>query len=729
MSTRKGFPPPNKSNLYRLLKRFRSILEHNELVIRPTQSNNEEMLLKVCEKLCHRKKLCVRLLKLSGLCVMPEVMQTLHRYRHLRVYSYREYMKADGSIKQNGGVLNIAFIPPFVISDDAEEQVAIDKNSRLRAGLWKEASRFDWDSRSRILQLLFIMAAFSATLCGWIGSSHCHSPSGAIEIWKRFSSPSFCTASMSPEEPNSPQDIRQGWETAVRVIKTNVAELYHEKEKPIPPRLRRWGRQTEFAVRITDVQERTIAWFAQLVCEMCVMTHDRIAQQFGDLRGFMQPFAVQAETSFRVLMEREVGITLDRVEWKGLFSEQKVMDLLSRCQQSTDVRKQVPEYSSESGAPHSDGDEDENRDEQRNSELKSNENEEYKNGERDEVLSPISPDVDAIRIAKSNSSAERQRQKVLRTRPNEVEVDHKVVNVHHSAPEDSVGESDTDASSPIAKRHPPPSTNNGESQKPGFVDKFGPSSSAHRVHDQTTSGDPRRAAGQNETGKGRTESMMVDQSNGGEPGENILENRAVAMAPKLERNRKEFTGSQKRFGRYAGTGRERQPMEGGQQAVIGAPKKKARVLVNQSNDSGEHQFSTRWDSVHTRPRMEMEGRQIQNFGKASHAIGTIGGPNSNPPSLSEGYDFHDTRKFGKKQFLSSACSNVASNQGPTIQTGVVSESHRKRIAEKIAVQGWETYGRASEEAPKIPRSMPVDVPHSCCSAWLRNNNLICFIRS
>eukprot|EP00178_Gracilaria_changii_P006366 TRINITY_DN2097_c0_g1_i1.p1 TRINITY_DN2097_c0_g1~~TRINITY_DN2097_c0_g1_i1.p1 ORF type:complete len:868 (-),score=109.73 TRINITY_DN2097_c0_g1_i1:4959-7562(-) len=684
MSSRKGFPPPNKSNLYRLLKRFRSTLEHNQLTIRPTQSNNEETLLKVCEKLCHRKKLCVRLLKLSGLCLMPEVMQTLHRYRHLRVYSYREFMKADGSIKQNGGVLNIAFIPPFVISDDAEEQVSIDKNSRLRAGLWKEASRFDWDSRSRILQLLFIMAAFSATLNGWLGSSDCHSPTAAIDIWKRFSDPNFCTASMAPEDPSSPQDIRQGWEIAVKVIKTNVAELYHEKEKPIPPRLRRWGRQTEFAVRIIDIQNRTMAWFGQLVSEMCVITFDRLATRFADLKNFKQTFAVQAELSFRTLMEREVGINLENVAWRNVFSEHQAKDLLSRCHQSATLLKQVSENSSESAPhPHNGRDEGHKRFAKADSDANRNEGEEYKTGEREEVLSPISPDVDVVRIARMIPTAARKRRMQAFAPSKTAEVNDSSTKLHNEAAKDSAGESDTDGSVAISKGHLPPSSNHDEEKNAGLEGNLDRVITDHGTRVQQDSHDPNIADRQNGARSGSAEDMEVDQNDCGKLVGNLPKQLAPTTQERQGLTRMEPVGEQKRFGRYVGTGPEKVQGEGGQVPIPSIPKK-AKVLENIYINSGEHnEFSTGWNSEPR--RSTLTENEIQNLGK-THSVELAVRSVSKPSPLGGGYNVPDTRKFGKKQFLSSVCSDIGSHQASSAQTGMVSECHRQRIAEKIALQ-------------------------------------------
>ncbi|PXF48993.1 hypothetical protein BWQ96_01131 [Gracilariopsis chorda] len=323
-------------------------------------------------------------------------------------------MKADGSIKQNGGVLNIAFIPPFVISDDAEEQVSIDKTSRVRAGLWKEASRFDWDSRSRILQLLFVMAAFCATLTGWIGSSDCYSPEAVIAIWKRFADPSFCTSTMHPEHTSSPQDIRQGWEIAVKVIKSNVGELYHDKEKPIPPRLRRWGRQTEFAVRLPDVQSRTVSWCAQLMQEMCFLTYNRLSERFKNLDAqFLKQFATQAEEAYTVLLEREIGIALDQSpNWKESFSEEKVLRDFCDHRDSNGAMNQHSENSSGSAASESEQDDAQNSRSEDNEPQNTHsehdhdrmevDTEQRKHGEQEDVLSPISPDVDTLRDTKLN---------------------------------------------------------------------------------------------------------------------------------------------------------------------------------------------------------------------------------------------------------------------------------------------------------------------------------------
>lgn len=313
-------------------------------------------------------------------------------------------MKADGSIKQNGGVLNIAFIPPFVVSDDAEEQVSIDKTSRVRAGLWKEASRFDWDSRSRILQLLFIMAAFCATLTGWMGSSDVHSHETILAIWKRFADPSFCTSAMYPEHTSSPQDIRQGWEIAVKVIKSKVAELYHDKEKPIPPRLRRWGRQTEFAVRLTDVQNRTVSWCAQLVQEMCLMTYDHLSRRF---RGWSTPFlkqiARQAEVAYAVLLEREIGIALDQSpNWKDGVSEEKILRAFGYHCDSNGSMKRISKNSSASAVLESEKDEAQNTHSEHDHECMDVDTDERKHDEQGEVLSPISPDMDTFTDTKSN---------------------------------------------------------------------------------------------------------------------------------------------------------------------------------------------------------------------------------------------------------------------------------------------------------------------------------------
>ncbi|CAN8074521.1 unnamed protein product [Agarophyton chilense] len=687
INTRKGFPPPNKSNLYRLLKRFRSILEHNQLSIRTSHSNNEATLLKVCEKLCHRKKLCVRLLKLSGLCVMPEVMQTLHRYRHLRVYSYREYMKADGSIKQNGGVLNIAFIPPFVISDDAEEQVSIDKNSRLRAGLWKEASRFDWDSRSRILQLLFIMAAFSATLSGWIGSSECYSPKSAIEIWKRFSDPSFCTVAMPLEEASSPQDIRQGWETAVKVIKTNVAELYHDKEKPIPPRLRRWGRQTEFAVRITDVQERTVIWFAQLVSEMCVMTHDRLAQQSTVLKNFLKPLAVQAEASFQALLEREVGIALDQVNWKGVFSEQRALELLSRCQHSIRVLKQVPDDSSESAVPHSDRDEDENMEEGRTSEPKSGENHEYKHGERQEVLSPISPDVDVTHARKLNRTDELSLRLGGISGRKEVDASTKTEDVHQLAPGNIMEESDTDASSPVFIRPPSQSNERGEKQDSGCTSKQYETSIDPGARDQTMSSKHNSIAGQKDA-----ENCLKDQNRENEHSDdrrliNSHGNYTGAQLPQQGQNDWQSRGIQKRFGRYVGTNGESHSIEKRRASEVGLPKKKARVQVKHSTDSVEqHGVAMAKDIAQGRCTPPCDSELIQEVENAPNRSKSAVDSISHPSGLEGEYSVSDNRRYGKKQFISSICQDGGPDQRQTAQAGTVSESHRQRIADRIAIQ-------------------------------------------
>ncbi|PXF45951.1 hypothetical protein BWQ96_04264 [Gracilariopsis chorda] len=171
------------------------------------------------------------------------------------------------------------------------------------------------------------MAAFCATLTGWIGSPDWYSPEAGIGIWKRLADRSSWTSTMHPENTSSPQYIRLGWEIAVRVIKSNIGELYHDKEKPNPPRLRKWGRQTEFATRLRDLQSRTLSLCAQLMQEICFLTYHRLLERFKNVHAqFLKQFARQPEEAYTVLWERKIGIDLDHFpNWKESVSEEKVV--------------------------------------------------------------------------------------------------------------------------------------------------------------------------------------------------------------------------------------------------------------------------------------------------------------------------------------------------------------------------------------------------------------------
>ncbi|PXF45471.1 hypothetical protein BWQ96_04769 [Gracilariopsis chorda] len=147
---------------------------------------------------------------------------------------------------------------------------------------------------------------------------------------------------------------------------------------------------------------------------MCFLTYHRLVEGYKNLDAqFLKPFSTKAEEACKVLLEREIGTALDpSPNWKESFSEEIVLRDVFDHRDANGAMNEHSENSSCSAASKSEQDDAQNIHSEDNELQKTHhqhdhehmevDTEQRKHGEQEEVLSPISPYLHALRDTKLN---------------------------------------------------------------------------------------------------------------------------------------------------------------------------------------------------------------------------------------------------------------------------------------------------------------------------------------